>query len=299
MRDYLLLFALPLLAVGGCSRDQAGSNEVDIANAADAARDSVDNYAALPDERTTPGPVETQRPVPTPIAPTPVPTTAPSLPVADAGDATADAAAAVVRRYYDLIAAGRYQQAWQLWDNDGRASEMTAQAFVASFAKYADYRAEVGRPGRVDAGAGQRYVTVPVRISGRLKDGGQPFAMAGPVTLHRTGAIDGSTPEQRRWRISASGVRPRPADAAPGGDAPDRVTTRYRCKDGTAFTAVFDNRADAVTLRFAGGDTVRLPGARPASGIWYRDARHELRGKGREATYTRGRAMPVDCLAVR
>ncbi|UVO51523.1 MliC family protein [Sphingomonas sp. SUN019] len=289
MRSFLVSCALPLIAIGGCSRESDVSNEVDIATAADAARGSVDNYAALPDEAP---------PRPQPAA------TKPAAPafgeVTTAADAEGvEAAAAVVCHYYALIGAGRYPQAWRLWDDDGRASEMSQQAFAASFDKYAEYRAEVGAPGRIDAGAGQRYVTVPIRISGRLKEGDRPFAMEGPVTLHRTAEIDGASPEQRRWRISSSGVRPRRGEATPAPDpeTPDRVTTRYRCDDGTAFTAVFDNRADAVTLRFGAGEVVRLPSERPASGIWYRNSRYELRGKGRNATLTRGRAMPVDCTA--
>lgn len=293
MRKRFVLWTLPLIVIGACSREPAAFNDVDIANAADAARGSVDNYAALPSETPPPRPAATT-PAPAPV---PTPTAEATAPTDDTEGA--EAAAAVVRRYYGLIGAGRYAQAWRLWDDDGRASEMSRQAFAASFAKYADYRAQVGTPGRVDAGAGQRYVTVPVRISGRLKDGNRPFAMEGPVTLHRTADIDGATPAQRSWRISASGVRPRPGEATPAPETPDRVTTRYRCDDGTAFTAVFDNRADTVTLRFGKGEEVRLPSERPASGIWYRSPRYELRGKGRNATLTRGRAMPVDCIAVR
>ena len=55
-------------------------------------------------------------------------------------------------RYFALIAAGNYGQAWALWDDDGRASGMTRRQFADSFAKYAEYHAEVGAPGRVDAG---------------------------------------------------------------------------------------------------------------------------------------------------
>ena len=87
---------------------------------------------------------------------------------------------------------------------------MTQAAFAASFAKYADYRATIGAPGRIDAGAGQRYIQIPVRVTGSLRDG-TPVSLVGPITLHRTGDIDGATAEQRAWRISDSGLKPRPA----------------------------------------------------------------------------------------
>lgn len=281
--------ALSLFVIAACSREPNASNEVDIATAADVARDTVENYADLPPATRAPRP----------IAPAPAPTMSTPPPAASDEDGPgAKAAAALVRHYYDLIAKEDYASAWRLWDNDGAASEMTEQDFAASFAKYASHGATVGSPGRIDAGAGQRYVTVPVRISGRLKDGDRPFVMAGPVTLHRTADIDGATQAQRHWRISASGVRPRPLETtAQGLDSPARTTARYRCDDGTDFTVVFDNRARVATLDFGKGESVRLPSERPASGIWYRNPRYELRGKGRSAMLTRGRAMPVDCVA--
>lgn len=222
MRTLFASSILPLFFAAGCSREPASTNDVDIATAADTARGSVDNYAALPDHTPSPKPASTRQ------ALVPEPMLAPKPTATPLEAESAEAAVTVVRQYYELIGAGRYAQAWQLWDDDGRASEMSEEAFAASFAKYADYHAAIGAPGRIDAGAGQRYITVPVRVSGRLKDGARSFAIAGPVTLHRVADIDGATPAQRNWRISASGVRPRPDELAPARnpETPDRVTTR-------------------------------------------------------------------------
>ena len=148
-------------------------------------------------------------------APAPPAAGAPPAPAAPSADSQPDAeggeaAAAVVRDYYARIARGDYRGAWALWEDAGEASDMSADAFAASFGKYAEYRASVGAPGRVDAGAGQRYVTIPVEIAGTLRDGGAPFAMAGELILHKTADIPGATVEQRSWRIRESGVRPRP-----------------------------------------------------------------------------------------
>ncbi|MGN7160951.1 hypothetical protein [Sphingomonas sp. SAFR-052] len=118
-------------------------------------------------------------------------------------------AVAVLNQYFAAIAARRYADAYRLWNGRGEASGMSEQAFADSFAKYADYRATIGTPGRIDAGAGQRYIEIPVRVTGRLRDG-TPISLAGPVTLHRTGDIDGATAEQRSWRIDNSGLKPRP-----------------------------------------------------------------------------------------
>lgn len=277
--------AAAITLCGACSPQQQ-SNEVDIADAARAAQQSVGNYVVgQTPASSAPAPVPTLEPTPTPT---------PLTRAADQGSAAA--AAQVVRTYHDLIAQRRYAAAWQLWDRDGAASGLSAQAFAASFAKYRDYRAEVGEPGRIDAGAGQRYVTVPVTVSGTLRDG-RPFTLAGPMTLHRSGDIDGASDAQRRWRLYDSGLKPRPATRpSPTPTIPDRAVARYRCEDGTTFRATFDNRRDTATLALPAG-TLRLAGQRPASGIWYAGQGYELRGKGKTATLTRPEAPPLTCRA--
>jgi hypothetical protein len=116
---------------------------------------------------------------------------------------SAQGAANVVQTYYALVESGRYAQAWTLWSDGGKASGGDARAFATRFAPYSEYHANIGAPGPVEAGAGQRYVTVPVQVYGRLKATGRPFHHLGEVTLHRTGDIDGATPEQRGWHIRA------------------------------------------------------------------------------------------------
>ncbi len=134
----------------------------------------------------------------------------------DPADADAAEAVAVLRRYASALADGRYAEAYRLWGDKGRRSDMDQRAFAASFAKYASYSTDIGAIGAVDAGAGQRYVTMPVRVTGTLRDG-RPFILEGPVTLHRTADIDGATAEQRAWRIYASDLAPRPPGGAAAG----------------------------------------------------------------------------------
>ncbi len=116
---------------------------------------------------------------------------------------SAQGAANVVQTYYALIESGRYEQAWALWSDGGKASGSDAEAFAARFAPYSEYHANIGAPGQIEAGAGQRYVTVPVQVYGRVKATGKPFYQLGEATLHRTGDIDGATAEQRAWHIRA------------------------------------------------------------------------------------------------
>jgi len=213
----LLLFLLPL-SLAGCapSSDPASNRMVDINAAAEAGRSDVANYASADT-----GDGNTPAILPTPIAsPAPVEPREPGTPgglpkdgpVAE-GKFTPDSAqgaANVVQTYFALIEQRKYAQARALWDDGGKASGMDEAAFAASFGKYGEYHAQIGAPGEIDAGAGQRYVTVPVRLYGRLKAGAAPFHARGEVTLHRVGDIDGATPEQKAWHIRAISAKPQP-----------------------------------------------------------------------------------------
>ncbi len=190
------LALIPLLAIGGCSGGGGGGNTVDVAAAASKAESDIANYAAMPD-------ASAPAAAPSPAAST--------TPVAGADNVSP---AGVVRRYTDALAARRYDEAWALWDDGGAASGMTREAFAASFERYATYRATVGTPFDADAGAGQRYITVPVVVTGSLKSGG-PFRLEGPVVLHKAAdGIESDDPHAHDWRIRSSEMKPRPVKSA-------------------------------------------------------------------------------------
>ena len=123
---------------------------------------------------------------------------------------SAQGAARVVQSYYALIEAGKYREAWARWRDAGKASGMSVEDFASSFAKYKEYHANIGAPGRIHAGAGQRYVDVPVEIYGTLLEHGRPFDMRGTVTLHRTTDIPGATGGDKSWHIERVDIKPRP-----------------------------------------------------------------------------------------
>lgn len=225
------LAAIPLLLAASCSPDdRAAANNVDIVDinaAAVQAQGSVDAYAnsqaeeALAPEA-APGAVATPAPLTPPAPGTPGGLPDDRTPISEASFTpdSAQGAANVVQTYYALLEQGKYRQAWALWDDGGRASGMTAAAFATSFAGYSEYHANIGAPGKVDAGAGQRYVTVPVQVYGRLKRGATPVYMLGSVTLHRAADIDGATAAQKSWHIRSADIKPRPGGTqAPRVDA--------------------------------------------------------------------------------
>ncbi|MEX6725850.1 MliC family protein [Parapedomonas caeni] len=61
------------------------------------------------------------------------------------------------------------------------------------------------------------------------------------------------------------------------------------------LVVAFKDEHAEVTL--PDGTRLTLPQQRAASGFWYATPRHELRGKGQEATWTVGRAAPLACRA--
>jgi hypothetical protein len=222
----LLLLTLPL-AIAGCSANTPSeTNSVDINAAAVRAQDSVNAYGAnAPVEISEPDAVRepagsddaandglANSAEPAPLDP-PAPGTPGGLPddrtpVSEAAFTpdSAQGAANVVQTYYALIGEKKYAQAFALRE----PGTGNAKSFAAGFAAYSEYHANIGAPGAIDAGAGQRYVTVPVQVYARLARGAAPVYQVGTVTLHRAGDIDGATSAQRSWRIRDIALKPAP-----------------------------------------------------------------------------------------
>lgn len=122
---------------------------------------------------------------------------------------SARGAALVLQNYAALLEQRRFVEAWQLWSDSGRASQMSVEDFANRFGKYAELHAEIGAPGPMEGAAGSAYVDIPLRLYGRLK-GGNPFNSVGTATLRRANDVPGSTEEQRRWRIYRMDMQPPP-----------------------------------------------------------------------------------------
>ena len=122
---------------------------------------------------------------------------------------SAQGAANVVQTYYALLGEKKYDQAWKLWSDGGKASGQSAKDFPANFARYETYNAQIGAPGDIDAGAGSLFVEVPVVISATLKTG-EPVNMKGVAKLRRVNDVPGATAEQLTWRISEMALKPSP-----------------------------------------------------------------------------------------
>ncbi|WP_373928490.1 hypothetical protein QTN93_15665 [Sphingomonas aerolata] len=195
---------MPILlgcGLGGCSDPK--QQQLDVTAAAARAQQNIARYAA--DSR--PG----RHPVGTTKIAAATPETLP------------EAAAAVVRRYYQRIAAHDFVGARALWCRDGESSTLDRAGFAHRFARYARYNANIAAPGSVDAGAGQLHISVPVRVTGTLSDGTR-FADDGMVLLHRVNdGIETASAEAHLWRIESTSVDPViPPPRAPATSAPAR-----------------------------------------------------------------------------
>jgi len=124
---------------------------------------------------------------------------------ADTNEPTAADAVIVLRDYYAAINARDYPRAHRLWADNGAASGQTAVQFADGFSQTQGVSIDVKAPDDQEAGAGQRYLRVPVSLTAIHRDG-SVHRFAGSYVLHRS-VVDGATPEQRSWRIQSANLR--------------------------------------------------------------------------------------------
>ncbi|QYR52579.1 hypothetical protein [Lysobacter soyae] len=154
-----------------------------------------------------PAVVQALPPVPTTTTPAPPTTSGPVAAVIDANDArepTVDDAKRLIEDYYAAVNRGAYDSAYRMWSNNGQASGKTLRDFTNGYADTASVSVSLGDPGRVDAGAGQRYIVLPVRIVARQRDQSTK-EFQGSYTLGRT-VVDGATSAQRNWSIRSASI---------------------------------------------------------------------------------------------
>ncbi len=133
------------------------------------------------------------------------PLAAPQAQDIGAAEPTSADAVAVVRDYYAAINARSFGRAYALWSGGGRASGQTPEQFSGGYAQTQGVSVSIGAAGAQDAGAGQRYIQVPVSLRATQADG-SVRRYAGSFTLHRA-VSDGATPDQRAWRIRNADLR--------------------------------------------------------------------------------------------
>jgi hypothetical protein len=135
--------------------------------------------------------------------PDPVAAQVPFAIICDPPDDDTQDAVQVIRDYIADLDAGNYGDAYALWE-PGR-NPQTLEQFEAGYAHTVSVSVEIGTPGHIDAGAGQRYITIPVVIHATLDNGTQQ-RFEGSYMLHRVAEIPGATPEQQMWHIYSADI---------------------------------------------------------------------------------------------
>ncbi|MBK7365397.1 MAG: MliC family protein [Nitrosomonas sp.] len=77
----------------------------------------------------------------------------------------------------------------------------------------------------------------------------------------------------------------------------DPLVVQFKCTNGEQVEMRFF-RTQGVGVLVRAGKTVELQQKRSASGFWYSNGPHTVRGKGNEITIEIGRMMPIHCTAV-
>jgi len=114
-------------------------------------------------------------------------------------------AANVLKKYYELLTAGRFEDASQLWTPSERGSAQ--QASEQDVAQYESDDVHIGEPGRIEGAAGSLYISIPVQIH-VAREAGEDVHLSGEATLRRSNDVPGTTPEQRSWRIVRIELQP-------------------------------------------------------------------------------------------
>ncbi len=118
---------------------------------------------------------------------------------------SAEAAAAVVRRYYSAINARDFYTAWQQWGSNGRLGQ-TFAAFEAGFAHTRTTRVVIGTLEPGDGGAGSIYQPVPVTVDSTLDDGSRQ-RFTGTYVVRRVNGVDGASADQLRWHLDSGQLK--------------------------------------------------------------------------------------------
>lgn len=140
-------------------------------------------------------------------SPPEVPGAGPVAAVIDSGnqsEPTVSDAKRLIEDYYAAVNRGAYESAYKMWSSNGQASGKSLRQFSGGYADTSNVSVSFGDPGRVDAGAGQRYIVIPVRIVARQRDQSTK-EYSGTYTLGRT-VVDGATPAQRAWSIRSADI---------------------------------------------------------------------------------------------
>jgi len=222
---------LPLVAwcaVGGCGQESRTAHDSAATDSARVAttRDTAATPRVVPYDPSSPGAMRNgdsvikarapQASVPaTPVPRAASPAVRPSAPKPVTSSSTRAATpvttdsigdpATIVRDYYAAIRAHDFLRAYRMWQVGGQMGGRSYAQFAAGFDSTESVDVRLGAAGRIEGAAGSRFVTVPVEIDSRLRNGTRQ-RFTGTYTLRRV-EVPGASVAQRRWHLYAANIR--------------------------------------------------------------------------------------------
>ena len=112
-----------------------------------------------------------------------------------------------VERYFKLIDAHKYGEAYLLWGDQGRDTRGSPEQFAATFAPYSEYRQTVGEPTAIKVADGRQYILVTATIDVKNKKSGKTAHREGTVMLRRSADPRETAPDKKEWRIWGTDIR--------------------------------------------------------------------------------------------
>lgn len=136
-------------------------------------------------------------------------------------------AAQVVQGYFGLLESKKFEDAQDLWDQEGAIGSQDDAHFAARFRGFSEIHANIGAPSEPEGAAGSTFVTVPVQVYGRIAANGKPWYALRQVTLRRINDVPGSTADDRRWHIeSIANYTPPPVEEREAISMTDGMATK-------------------------------------------------------------------------
>jgi hypothetical protein len=105
------------------------------------------------------------------------------------------------QRYFDLLAAGEFEQAYVMWAPNTPTGEGGSDLFERSMLAYQSFDGKTMGDARTEGAAGTLYAKVPVQVSGLRR--GESFSRGGTMELARCNDVPGCSDDERRWKIRA------------------------------------------------------------------------------------------------
>lgn len=127
------------------------------------------------------------------------------------GKNTADESKEIIRALYQAVNHEQYKYAYNLWENEGAASDLSFDEFVKGYENTEKAEVEFTDDIEIHGAAGSLYAEVPVHVEAQLKSG-EKQVFTGTYVLRKSNINPEETPNN--WHIYDATLTLQPIDSA-------------------------------------------------------------------------------------